>query len=233
MKPTLYNNNYYKDNMQTKKSMKKSANIMSIMGGSEAGNSFAKPVGMLYPFYLSGEIGESEDYIDWFDTIRNCGPEDVVVFHINSPGGDLFTAIQFMRVMAECRGHIIASVEGMCMSAATIIFLYADAYQISEHSMFMFHDYSSGTYGKGGELFDSIHHERKWSKKLLSDTYKNFLSEAEILSILANKDLWMTGEDAAKRLEKRAKIEEEGLAKKPSTKRATKKVAKTELLLEA
>lgn len=218
--------------MTTKKSMKKSANIMSIMGGDVGGNNFAKPVGMLYPFYISGEIGESEDYIDWFDTIRNCGPEDVVAFHINSPGGDLFTAIQFMRVMSECRGHIIASVEGMCMSAATIIFLCADSFQISEHSMFMFHDYSSGTYGKGGELFDSIHHERKWSKKLLSETYKNFLTETEILSILANKDLWMTGEDAAKRLEKRAKIEEEGFTKKP-VRKTVKKTVKPELLLEA
>jgi hypothetical protein len=40
------------------------------------------------------------------------------------------------------------------MSAATMIFLCADTYEVSEHSMFMFHNYSSATFGKGGEMFD-------------------------------------------------------------------------------
>jgi len=96
-------------------------------------------------------------------------------------------------------------VEGACMSAATIIFLMSDSFEISQHSMFMFHNYSGGTMGKGGEMIDQIKHERKWSEKLLKEIYSNFLKPDEIKSILENKDIWMTGEEVVQRLNKRNK----------------------------
>lgn len=159
-----------------------------------------KPVGHIHTFYLSGEITESKDYIEWFETIRNAGETDAIKIHINSPGGNLFTAIQFMRVLAETDAMIIASVEGACMSAATMIFLCADKFEISEHSMFMFHNYSGIAVGKGGEMYDNIVHERKWSDKIMRKIYDGFLTKPEIESILNNKDIWMEGEDVIKRL---------------------------------
>jgi hypothetical protein len=86
------------------------------------------------------------------------------------------------------------------MSAATMIFLPADTHEISEHSMFMFHNYSGITMGKGGEMYDNITHERKWSEKILRGSYEGFLTEEEIKSILNNKDIWMSGEEVIKRL---------------------------------
>jgi len=38
-------------------------------------------------------------------------------------GGNLDTAIQFIRVLGETQAEVITSVEGSCMSAATMIFL--------------------------------------------------------------------------------------------------------------
>jgi len=66
--------------------------------------------------------------------------------------------------------------------------------------MFMFHNYSGGTIGKGGEMIDQIRHERKWSERLLREVYKDFLSEAEITSILDNRDIWMDGEEVITRI---------------------------------
>lgn len=165
-----------------------------------------RPLSKVHKFYLSGEIKAPSEYISWFETIRNSSENDVVVIHINSYGGDLFTAIQFLRTFAETKANIVASVEGACMSAATIIFLAAKHWEISHHSMFMFHNYSSGSIGKGGELYDHIVHSREWSKKLWKDVYGGFLSEDEITAILNNKDIWMTGEEVTKRLENKFKI---------------------------
>ncbi len=64
----------------------------------------------------------------------------------------------------------------------------------------MFHNYSGGTIGKGGEMIDQIRHERKWSERLLREVYKDFLSEAEITSILDNRDIWMDGEEVITRI---------------------------------
>jgi ATP-dependent protease ClpP protease subunit len=177
-----------------------------------------RPLSKVHKFYISGEIKPPSEYVGWFETIRNAGESDVVVLHINSYGGDLFTAIQFMRAIAETKANIVASVEGACMSAATIIFLCAKNWEISKHSMFMFHNYSSGSFGKGGEMYDNIVHEREWSQKLWKDVYSGFLTETEITSILHNKDIWMSGEEVTKRLQEKFK------PKKSSKKSPKKKV---------
>ena len=162
-----------------------------------------KPLGHLYTFYLCGEITTPDDYVDWFETIRNASETDIIKIHINSPGGNLFTSVQLMRVMAESQANIIASVEGACMSAATMIFLAADGFEISENSMFMFHNYSGGTIGKGGEMYDNIMYERKWSDKFMRSVYDGFLTDVEIKSMLENKDIWMDPDEVFKRLNKR------------------------------
>jgi len=164
-----------------------------------------RPLGNLHEFYLTGDIKEAEHYTEWFDHIRRAQQTDIVKVYINSFGGDLFTAIQFMRVMGESQATVICSVEGACMSAATMIFLCADAFEISEHSMFMFHNYSGGAFGKGGEMIDQLNHEREWSEKLLTGVYEDFLTKKEIDSILDNKDIWMDGDEVVNRLEKKAK----------------------------
>ena len=168
-----------------------------------------KPLGLLHTFYISGVIEDAKEYNDWFDTIRNAGESDVIKLHINSPGGDLFTAIQFMRVLGETNATVISSVEGACMSAATMLFMSAHQYEISEHSMFMFHNYSGIAIGKGGEMYDNITHERKWSEKIMRTIYKDFLTEDEIKAILENKDIWMEGEEVLRRLKNRHKLVED------------------------
>jgi len=197
-----------------------------------------RPIARAHKFYLTGEIKNPSEYIQWFETIRNSSDSDVIVFHINSHGGDLFTAIQFMRVLSETKANIVASVEGACMSAATLIFLSAKNWEISNHSMFMFHNYSGGTFGKGGEMYDQISHFKGWGEKLLKDIYSKFLTPLEIKDILNNKDVWMSGEEVSKRLKKKLELEIQPIksavprkktpAKKPPAKKTpAKKTAKT------
>jgi len=178
-------------------------NIIKL--GQPKGAFTHRPAGYTHEFYLTGTITSAEDYIEWFDTIRHAGENDLVKIYINSEGGNLFTAVQFMRVLTDCHADVWISVEGACMSAATMIMLCGDAYEISPHSMFMFHNYSGGTVGKGGEMYDNIVYERKWSERLLREVYKDFLTEEEIESILNNKDLWMEGDEILDRLREKVK----------------------------
>lgn len=188
-----------------------------------------KSLAHLHTFYISGEIKSPDEYIEMFDAIRNTSEHDIIRIHINSPGGQLFTAIQFMRVLRESKAQVICSVEGACMSAATMIFLSGNAFEISEHSMFMFHNYSSAIFGKGGELYDNIIHERKWSEKIMRQVYSGFLTEQEIKSILDNKDIWMDGEEVIRRLKMKEKVpSSKNKGKKPVTKsRRNKNAAQT------
>lgn len=168
-----------------------------------------KPGASIHDFYLTSSIESNESYTEWFDMIRSFGENDVINIHINSYGGDMFTAIQFMRVLNETKATVICSVEGACMSAATMIFLCGDMFEVSPHSMFMFHNYSGGTFGKGGEMFDQLKHERAWSEKILREVYNDFLTEEEISSLLENKDIWMDGDEVVKRLKDKVKKHED------------------------
>lgn len=162
-----------------------------------------RPIAYMSDFYLT-TIGMPELYTKWFDAIRNAQPQDVIKIHINSPGGHMWTAIQFIRVINECHGTVIASVEGICASAATLILLNCHAYEISEHSTFMFHNYTGGMFGKGGEMYDQITYERKWSHDLFKSQYSGFLSDTEIDDIMEGKDIWIGSDEAFTRIERRA-----------------------------
>jgi ATP-dependent protease ClpP protease subunit len=177
----------------------------------------SKPVAQVHEFYLTGEITSPDDYIEWFDAIRHANENDLVKIYINSFGGDLFTAIQFMRVLADTEASVVASVEGACMSAATMIFMCADSFEVTPHSIFMFHNYSGGVIGKGGEMIDQLQHERRWSERLLKEIYHDFMSDEEIEAMLSNKDLWMDGEEVVKRMN--ARIEKHKEKQKPSVKK--------------
>jgi ATP-dependent protease ClpP protease subunit len=102
--------------------------------------------------------------------------------------------------MSDTEATVTTSVEGACMSAATMIFLHGHTQEVTPHSLFMFHDYSSGTFGKGGEQYDQIQFERGWSRKFLTEVYAGFLTDIEIESMMHNKDIWMDSEEVVKRL---------------------------------
>ena len=67
---------------------------------------FAGAYGNIYEYYVCGAIESSEEYTEWFHQIRNANTPDIIKLHINSPGGDLFTAIQFVHVLAETEAQI-------------------------------------------------------------------------------------------------------------------------------
>ena len=69
-----------------------------------------KIIGQLHTLYLCGELNAPNEYVEWFEIIRNANETDIIKIHINSPGGNLFTAVQLMRVMAESQANIIAIV---------------------------------------------------------------------------------------------------------------------------
>ena len=203
---------FIKTNKEAKPKVDKT--LMNILGGNDCPIYQGKPLATLHTIYISGDIGGAENYTDAFELIRNSGENDAIKIHINSHGGDLFTAVQFMRVLKEAEATIICSVEGACMSAATLIFLAADSWEISDHSAFMFHNYSTRMAGKGGELYDSITFDRKWSESMLKTEYEGLLSEDEITSVLNNKDIWLNADEVGERLEgfmevKKKRLEEE------------------------
>ena len=187
---------------------------------------FNRPTGQILDFYLNSTIGSPEDYAEWNQILRSSGEQDVVYLHINCYGGQALTAVQLMRAISESRATVVASVEGACMSAATFLFLMADVCEISDHSIFMFHNFSGGTIGKGNEMMAQVHHNDKWARGLMESIYKDFFTQEEIDSILEGKDYWLSPDEVTERLQKRNDILEKGLKKAATETKNPRKRAK-------
>lgn len=161
----------------------------------------------VYDLYLHDEVGEPDKYTEWFHLLRTAGPGDTIYIHINSFGGYVATAIQIMKAIKESEAIVITSVEGMCLSAATMIFLCSDICEVTDHSQFMIHTYSGAVFGKGSEMLAQVMHDGEWVRGLSEDVYKDFLSQKEIDQMLDGKDFWFGAEEVVKRLQHRAKVQ--------------------------
>lgn len=199
----------------------KAKGILDILKSNQ-NTPYVEEYGSIKEYYLVEEIGEPQDYVDWFHDIRNSRDTDTIKIYINCPGGNLFTTIQFIQVLSETKAHVIVCVEGACMSAATLIFLMADEFILTDHSMFMFHNYSGGTEGKGGEMYHGMIYERKWAAKLFQEMYQDFLTPAEIAELLDDKDIWLDSKQVFERLQKRLKQDENKMQQPQPKKRKAK-----------
>lgn len=103
--------------------------------------------------YLKGVI--SADYgasaADMRAAFEQAGGADVTL-HINSPGGDAFEAREMQAVIAGYSGKVVASIEGMAASAATVVCLAARQVQMLKGSRFMIHNGLSFSYGNKADL---------------------------------------------------------------------------------
>ncbi len=174
-------------------------------------SSFSRPIAWQHSFYVSGFIDDACNYNDWFEIIRNAGPDDIIRMNINSIGGSYSTALQFRRVMAESMATIECSIEGSCHSAASVIYLSGDSFIVAEGSSMLIHDYSSVVGGKGSEMIRQIQHDKISIDTVFKEVYKGFLTDQEIQNVISGQDLWCDDsaivERTQKMSEKRAREE--------------------------
>lgn len=173
------------------------------LNGIGTTNVFERSIAKTYDLYLHDTIESPDKYIEWNQLFRRAGPNDVIYVHINSHGGQINTAVQMMRAMRETEATLVTSIEGACLSAATMIFLCGDVCEVSDHSQFMVHTYSGGSWGKGSEMISQITHDADWISELMHDVYAGFFTKKEIDDIISGVDMWIKPDEVVVRLNKR------------------------------
>lgn len=184
----------------------------------------------VHHFYLTGEVGEPELYIDMVHVIRMAGPEEAIVIHLNTNGGNLATGVQVVNAIEASQAHVICIVEGECHSLGTIIFLAADEFMVHDHCMMMFHNFSGGVYGKGHEQMSQLQATQEWFSTLARKLYVPFMTEEEFQKILDGQDMWIQSDEIRERLLNMVKEltdeaggeKDDAVSKTPRKKRAAK-----------
>lgn len=147
----------------------------------------------IYDARLSDEIVDSSnlyfELLHFFDNEVKEG--DIVNLKLANLGGSMHVGIQIAHAIKNSDATVVTHVISPCSSMASIIALTGNDLIIYPGNHLMFHNYSGGEVGKGGEI-ESAH---KATKKSIKDYYdyfcSPFLTKEEISSIMVDKDLYV------------------------------------------
>jgi len=177
-----------------------------------------------YDIYINQQIIGAEYYTKLFDLIRKAGRFDIIRIYINSPGGNLHTGSQLISAMKESEAKIVTVLDGVAMSLAPLILFAGEEIEISDNSMIMFHDFSTMSQGKGGEMLSSAEALTSYYRKMLFDFASPFLSDDEIDRVCKGQDFYFDTDEIIERMEKLDEEREDvSITKKKTTKKITNK----------
>jgi len=165
-------------------------------------------------FYLNGEIGDAGEYAEMIHRIRTSTENDVIEIHLNTPGGDLDTGVQLINAIKSSAAYVITVIDSRAHSLGTLLFLSGDEQLVHDNCTMMFHNFSSGTYGKGNEQQAELDTIIKWFNKLIRKVCHPFLDSEEIGRILKGEDIWMDTDEIRRRLKRMVSEEKQPKSKK-------------------
>ena len=155
----------------------------------------------LYEYYLVGDIGEPDDYIELCDILRSASPDDEVLIRFNSGGGLLSTGDMIINAINESQANVHGFIEHSCGSMATMIFLQCHSWSLSDSAEFFVHNASGGSFGKENENYASTMFARRKIHRMIKNRYAGFLSDVEIENVLNGQDYYFDAEEISSRLE--------------------------------
>ena len=150
---------------------------------------------------LYGNIGEVVGYDDITDQeivkqINDLGNVSKINLRINSLGGSVFPAIAIYNVLKTHSAEIVAHIDGICASSATIIASSANKVIMPKNALYMIHNPATMAYGeskdleKTVELLDVV-------KDTIIETYMTKTGQTkEKLAELMDNETWLTAQEA-------------------------------------
>ncbi len=160
------------------------------------------PKHKIYTVYIEGFRELKRGLHKVFHELRSASKNDILELRISSGGGLVNEGQQFYNLIEEkFHDRSVAFLDNHGYSMGALLFCMADKRVIYPYSDLMFHNYSGGTLGKGGEMKSRIKHKDKiltsFFKKIIQD--KNFLTKEEFKKMLIGQDYWMDAKEMCKR----------------------------------
>lgn len=171
---------------------------------------FATPRGSQYSINVSQVFGNAHTFDEVIHVLMTATPEDVIVFHINSDGGQLFSLVALKNAIASSQAQIHMNLMGMAASAGSALFLTdgVSSYSIGENTCMMIHNMISGTgYDNTVTIKTRADYNMKMNERFVRETYKDFLSESEINDVIFNaREIYLEDFEIRERLQKREEM---------------------------
>ena len=116
-----------------------------------------------------------------------------IYIHINSFGGDVFSAISVIDTILSSKIPVITIIEGCAASAATLISIVAKKRIITKNSYMLIHELKSSFWGKMSEIEDEFSNLQNLTN-LIKNLYKKHtslsLTGKDGINNILKHDLW-------------------------------------------
>jgi len=148
--------------------------------------------------YLSTFEENKVNLAEIIQELRTLDPGDNVKLIINSPGGYVTEGASLINTLLSLNVDIETTLLAQGASMGALVFCIGDRRVIYETSEIMFHNFSGGYVGKGGEIKDYISHKYKH----FNNFFKAFaigLSNTEMQKMFDGKEYWFDAEEMCRR----------------------------------
>lgn len=160
--------------------------------------------GRTHHVYLTDFIQNPFTYNELAHTLREAYPSDEFIIYLNTPGGNIDSALMIIDAIKNTSAKVKAHLSGTVASAGTLITMVCHEIYIAPHTHFMIHNYSvQGVGGKGAEVRDYVKFNDTELNKTFKAIYGNFLTDKEASEIIEGKDLWLSSEEVIERWNKK------------------------------
>lgn len=131
--------------------------------------------------------------------LKALGPLDQINLSIHSPGGDVLDGWAIYNSLKNSKAHIVARVEGLAASMASVILMAADEVEIPQNAFVMIHNPWGLAVGDADEMRDTADLLDKLGNGLVNAyTERTGNTEEDIRAWMA-AEKWMDGKEAVER----------------------------------
>lgn len=134
------------------------------------------------------------------DTLKEYKPEPIQLF-IDSYGGYIYDGLALANLLNESETPIHTHCYGKAMSMGLYLFLCGDLRYVHEDATLMYHQLSSGAWGKHGDLVIAVEQKTKLHKMLTKRVKAKLTDKGRKLINRSNKeksDWYLSGKEALK-----------------------------------
>lgn len=121
---------------------------------------------------------------------------DVIHLRINSPGGDVFAAQAIAQALRDAKARVVAHVDGVAASAATVVATASDEIEMATGAMYMVHRAWTLAWGNVNDLLEVAGLLEKVDGTLAAQYAKRTGSSVEEMLAIMDAETWLTAEEA-------------------------------------
>lgn len=157
--------------------------------------------------YLDEPIVDLPYYRNLIQYLREMTEHDTLRLWIDTPGGDLNSALAIIDAINNTQGEVLAIVTGEAASAGSLIALLSPNLILGDRARFFLHAASYGIgFSKQNDIESYVDNNKTFLREIMKEAYTGFLTPEEMELLFVGKDYYFRGDELRDRIQRRVEF---------------------------